>query len=107
VVENMFSNKHIQKGILLDAGGPLLFLFGFHLLIGNFFIGLAEYYFVKKAFKIGLNRFGLLLIVAGNYLSLIAGLLLSIPFNFRDGKNTFQDMLGPLTVTLVVSIIIE
>jgi hypothetical protein len=100
--------KTRKSGIVLfDAGGPLLFIFGFHLIIGNFFIGLAEYYFVKKVFKIALNRFGLLLIVAGNYLSLIAGLYASLLFNFKDGRNTFQAMLGPLTITLVVSIILE
>jgi len=103
----MSIKNYLHKEILLDAGGPLLFIFGFHLLIGNFFIGLAEYYFVKKIFKINLNKFGLVLIVLGNYLSLVVGIFISLQINFRSGQNTFQNMIVPLTLTLIVSIVVE
>ena len=93
--------------VLFDEGGPILFIFGFHLLIGNFFIGLAEYYFVKKVYKIGLNGFGLFLIIVANYVSLIIGFMLSGLLGTPDGHNTFQTMVGPITITLILSIGIE
>ena len=99
--------KYIPQNVLLDAGGPLLFTFGFHLLFGNILIGWAEYSFVKKVFKIPLNNAGLLVIIAANYVSLVAGMLLSVPLNFPAGNDTFQNLFPALTVTLIVSIILE
>ena len=98
--------NHKSGMVLLDAGTPLLWAIEFHLYMGNFFIGLAEYYLVKVVYKINLNGKGLVLLIVGNYVSMVVGLVLANIFKFHDGNNSFQTMLGPLTVTLFLSIII-
>ena len=103
----MNKNKYISQVVLLDAGGPLLFILGFHLFIGNFFIGLAEVIVVVKVFGIELKGLGAFLIILGNYVSMFVGYILVAQLHFIDKPDTFRTMIGPLSIMFVLSIFIE
>ena len=63
--------------ILLNAGTPMLMASVLHLFLGNLFIGLLEGYILKKFYRLSVR---VLAIVLANYISMIAGLLLIVPY---------------------------
>lgn len=103
--------------ILLNAGTPMLMASVLHLFFGNLMIGLLEAYILRKLYKLSVR---VLPIILANYISMIAGLLLVMPYvldkwgmNFWGMKlhdadeYAFVDFWVGMAFAFVLSIIIE
>jgi len=55
-----------------NAGTALMWAVGFHLLIGNLFIGIFEGYLLYRMFK-AKRKYSVSIMIAANYFSMIAG----------------------------------
>jgi len=58
-----------------NAGTAFMWAVGFHLLIGNLFIGVLEGYLLSRIFKARL-KYSISIMIAANYFSMIAGIFL-------------------------------
>ena len=103
--------------ILLDAGSPMMWFGLFHLLIGNFLIGVFETIVAKRHYKLQVRYRWIIL---ANYLSMFFGMYFIAPWasglagntDFWGGQTAYGEyklygfFIG-LSVSFVVTLIIE
>lgn len=93
----------ITTTVYANAGTGFLLPGLFHVLIGNFIIGLIEAFFIRKVFKISVN-YGM--IVLGNYVSSLLGYV-ALVVGFSDINFMPSDLPKTLILLFIASVLIE